>query len=274
MNANMLKVPYFAKASSYEVLQKALQEGGVLENLDRIAYILTTDTNKLYHVSLDKIIRPISGDKEYVKTSDELPSIEEGKSDVIYIVKGVGYQFDGEDYIPIFDKHQVDVLQAAVTEDSVALHTQLDKLANDLTDLTEIVSNFDSRIQSVEETASEVTSDFNDLSSFVNNRITSINNTLNDHESRITASSSSIQTITGQLNDAQTDISDLQLNMGAAQAEITSHTNALTNVYDRLDNQDDTLDSFQSQLDSSTAEIASIQQSVTDMQSNLDMEFI
>ena len=223
MDNNMLKVPYFAKASSYEVLQQALQEGGVLEDLDRIAYIITTDTNKLYHISIDKIIRPISGDEEYVKNLDELPSVSEGKPNVIYIVNGIGYQFNEGRYDIIFDKKQVDELEAAVSADSEIIHDKLVQLESDLNDLSSTVDGFNDRIEAVEATATEMDDDVEQLTSFVESSLASFTDTLNDYNDRITTSESSILAITGQVNAAQTNISNLQLNMGTVQNTVDSH---------------------------------------------------
>ena len=67
-NVGMLKVPYFLKASSLDVVRTALEDGNYLsDKLDRIAYVFVSDTQKLYHISQDKEILDIkSSDEEEI----------------------------------------------------------------------------------------------------------------------------------------------------------------------------------------------------------------
>ena len=72
-NVGMLKVPYFLKASSLDIVRTALEDGTYLsDKLDRIAYAFVSDSQKLYHISQDgEIMEVKSGDEEEIMAKVE-----------------------------------------------------------------------------------------------------------------------------------------------------------------------------------------------------------
>ena len=185
-----LKVPYFARCSTYEVLEKSLQEGGFFYNLDRIAYVLVSDTQILYHVSPDKTITPIMGANEgSIKRLDTLPDPSEAKTDALYIVGNTVYSFDGTDFHATYEEIQ----------------DTIDTLSQQVADVAATVATYDDKIAAIEQEAAEITDAF-----------ITINNTLDAHTTSIDA--------------LQADVDDLKPRMGAVENTVDGHTRDIASL--------------------------------------------
>ena len=105
----MLKVPYFAKGTK-DSLQVAL-DTGVFTTLDRAAFVFCTDSLEWVMIDTNKQVYTLRGFtesavKKYVQRGTTLPPVEEGITDVLYVVDDVVYTFDGTEYKPTFNSIQ------------------------------------------------------------------------------------------------------------------------------------------------------------------------
>lgn len=98
------KVPIFARASTLEVLEYALNnESGILYDLDRICYVYMIDSGELCYVDAEKNIYPIIGaNKPLVLKVDALPPADEADEEVLYIYNNIVYIWTGTEYRPSF----------------------------------------------------------------------------------------------------------------------------------------------------------------------------
>ena len=91
-------LPTFA-AGEYYKIQAAIDLGV----LSYPSYVYIRDEKKLAFIDKDSSINRIIGDnKQSVVNVPSLPSIDEGNKDVLYILNGIVYLFNGEEYKPIY----------------------------------------------------------------------------------------------------------------------------------------------------------------------------
>lgn len=118
-----IKFPIFCKASTVSVLEQALTEG-ILADIDRICWVYIIDDGTLAYVDPNKTIHKIKGNnKVVVKNVNVLPPITEGDSEILYVLDGIVYTFNGTEYKPSFYDVQIQV---------DALTTQIEGIDNRL----------------------------------------------------------------------------------------------------------------------------------------------
>ena len=129
----MANLPQFAAGEFYKI-QAAIHVGV----LTYPSYVYIRDERKLAFIDQDLSINRIIGDNEkQVVSVKTLPSVEEAKIDVLYILDGIVYTFNGADFIPQYKD---------VTSDIEQLKVDL----KNLTDRVDILENTYSPIQWIE----------------------------------------------------------------------------------------------------------------------------
>lgn len=141
----MLKVPYFAKGTK-DSLQVAL-DTGVFTTLDRAAFVFCTDSLEWVMIDTNKQVYTLRGFtesavKKYVQRGTTLPPVEDGITDVLYIVDDVVYTFDGTGYKPTFNS-----IQQILTELGSSIE-QTQNLIGTLPEGETVASYIDSTAQS------------------------------------------------------------------------------------------------------------------------------
>ena len=159
----MAKIPAFARASSLEVLENALiSETGALYDLDRIAYCVLSDTDRLAYIDANKQIHLIVGaNKPNVVLVDALPPAEEADTDVLYIFNEIVYIWNGTEYKPTF---------YAVAQEIDALNLQLNTLESRVgtleastADIEDRISTFENAIDGINRNIADIVDDINAL---------------------------------------------------------------------------------------------------------------
>lgn len=117
----MAQLPTFA-AGAYEKIQPAIDSGV----LTYPAYVYIRDKKGLAFIDQDLSINEIVGNNpESVEKVSELPSVEEAKDNVLYIMDGIVYVFDGTEFKPMYKdvtdeletiKSEISALDERVTE--------------------------------------------------------------------------------------------------------------------------------------------------------------
>lgn len=143
-----LILPIFAKASTVSVLEQSLTEG-VLKDIDRICWVYISDDGTLAYVDPDKNIFKIKGDnKVVVRRLNELPSVADGDSEVLYIVNDVVYTFDGTAYKPSFYNVQIEI--DALKTQVESIDTRLDIAENNIFTMQETLTNLGVTINAIQ----------------------------------------------------------------------------------------------------------------------------
>ena len=92
----MANLPTFAAGEFYKI-QAAIDVGV----LTYPSYVYIRDERKLAFIDQDLSINRIIGDnEEQVVNVEALPSVEEAKKNVLYILNGIVYTFDGTEFTP------------------------------------------------------------------------------------------------------------------------------------------------------------------------------
>lgn len=142
-----LILPIFAKASTVSVLEQALTDGA-LKDIDRICWVYIVDDGTLAYVDPDKNVYKIKGDnKVVVRKLNELPSVSDGDSEVLYIVDDVVYTFDGREYKPSFYNIQIELDALKNQVDSI--DTRLDIAEMNINTIQETLSNLGVTINAI-----------------------------------------------------------------------------------------------------------------------------
>ena len=158
----MAKIPAFARASTLEVLETALNtETGALYELDRICYVYIDDGEKFVYIDPSKQIHLINGNnKVVVQKVDTLPSVSEADSEVLYINDNIVYLYDEQSntYKPTFYE--------------VAI--QIDNLTTQLNTIESRVGNIETSISDIED---RITA-FNNALDVIDTHLSSIDSSL------------------------------------------------------------------------------------------------
>lgn len=201
----MIKNPFFARASTYEVMAKAFEPGGIFYDLDRIAYIFVLDTGFLYHVSVDKVIRPVVGDNpKYVQRFDELPPITEADEGLLYIVGDVVYSFYDGAYHPTYE---------AV-----------------LGRISEVEEEFDKLSADYQQFKTDITSDLNTFKTDVESEISSFKTEVQDDIAEI---NTAVIDLDGKVKTLQGDVSTLDTSLNSLSRTVTSLGRQLSGKADK-----------------------------------------
>ena len=161
MSDSRLKLPYFMKGT-YANLEYILSEG-VYKDIDADAYIFIEDKGMLAYVTKkDKQIHLIKGNnKSLVQKVTALPSTTDADEEVLYIMGGVAYEFDGELFNPLYqditDKinnllERVTVLEQTFddyTEKISNLETHNSELDGKINDIDTHISAIDDAIEDI-----------------------------------------------------------------------------------------------------------------------------
>ena len=119
----MSNLPTFAAGEFYKI-QSAVDTGV----LRYPSYVYIRDEKKLAFIDMDLSINRIKGDnEELVVKVDELPSVDKAKENVLYILNGIVYVFNGTDFAPMYQD---------VSE-------ELEQLKTDLMNLTDRVAELE-----------------------------------------------------------------------------------------------------------------------------------
>lgn len=223
----MIKNPLFARASTYSVMEKAFEEGGVFFNLDRIAYIYVLDTGILYHASVDKIIRPVVGDNpKYVQRFDELPSPDVSEEGVLYVVGDTVYSFHDGAFHPTYE----DVL-TPIDE----LNTKVDNLEADYTqfktDVADEINTFKTDVESEITTfKTDVDNEINTLRTDVEADIASVRTDLEGEmasyktevDNELDTFSTTVVDLDGRVTELQSDVASIRSGMSSLDRSVTA----------------------------------------------------
>ena len=129
----MANLPQFAAGEFYKI-QAAIDVGV----LTYPSYVYIRDERKLAFIDQDLSVNRIIGDnEEQVVIVETLPSVEEAKKNVLYILDGIVYTFNGTDFTPQYKD---------VTSDIEQLKIDL----KNLTDRVDILENAQSPIAWIE----------------------------------------------------------------------------------------------------------------------------
>ena len=92
-------------------------------------YVYIRDERKLAFIDQDLSINRIIGDnEEQVVSVETLPSVEEAKKNVLYILDGIVYAFNGTDFTPQYKDVTSDIEQLKI--DLKNLTDRIDVLEN------------------------------------------------------------------------------------------------------------------------------------------------
>lgn len=120
-----MSLPTFA-AGDYVKIQAAIDIGV----LKYPSYVFIRDECKLAFIDQDLSINRIKGDNDKsVISVDELPDISEASKDILYILDGIVYTFDGTDFNPMYKD---------VTSELEQIKEQIEALTGRVTTLEEI----------------------------------------------------------------------------------------------------------------------------------------
>lgn len=120
----MANLPQFAAGEFYKI-QAAIDVGV----LTYPSYVYIRDERKLAFIDQDLSINRIIGDnEEQVVSVETLPSVEEAKKNVLYILDGIVYAFNGTDFIPQYKDVTSDIEQLKI--DLKNLTDRIDVLEN------------------------------------------------------------------------------------------------------------------------------------------------
>ena len=117
-------LPTFAAGEFYKI-QAAIDVGV----LTYPSYVYIRDERKLAFIDQDLSINRIIGDnEEQVVSVETLPSVEEAKKNVLYILDGIVYAFNGTDFTPQYKDVTSDIEQLKI--DLKNLTDRVDVLEN------------------------------------------------------------------------------------------------------------------------------------------------
>ena len=120
----MANLPQFAAGEFYKI-QAAIDVGV----LTYPSYVYIRDERKLAFIDQDLSINRIIGDnEEQVVSVETLPSVEEAKKNVLYILDGIVYAFNGTDFTPQYKDVTSDIDQLKI--DLKNLTDRIDVLEN------------------------------------------------------------------------------------------------------------------------------------------------
>ena len=103
-------LPTFAAGEFYKI-QAAIDVGV----LTYPSYVYIRDERKLAFIDQDLSINRIIGDnEEQVVSVETLPSVEEAKKNVLYILDGIVYAFNGTDFTPQYKDVTSDIDQLKI----------------------------------------------------------------------------------------------------------------------------------------------------------------
>ena len=120
----MANLPQFAAGEFYKI-QAAIDVGV----LTYPSYVYIRDERKLAFIDQDLSINRIIGDnEEQVVSVETLPSVEEAKKNVLYILDGIVYAFNGTDFTPQYKDVTSDIEQLKI--DLKNLTDRIDVLEN------------------------------------------------------------------------------------------------------------------------------------------------
>lgn len=143
-----LILPIFARASTVSVLEQALIDGA-LKDIDRICWCYIIDTGYLVYVDPEKQIHTIVGDNKIsVQRVGQLPDVNEGDTEVLYIVNDVVYTFDGIQYKPTFYevKIELDTLKTQVQ----GIDNRLEIAEENISSISETLTNLGVTVNAVQ----------------------------------------------------------------------------------------------------------------------------
>lgn len=159
----MAKIPAFARASTLEVLQNALDnETGALYELDRICYVYLDDGEKLVYVDPSKQIHLINGNNKLVVCNVEtLPPAEEADKDVLYICDNIVYVWTGTEYRASF--YEVAIQIDNLTTQLNNAEGRITQLETDFISAEEAISILQGNVTSIESNISDINSSITNL---------------------------------------------------------------------------------------------------------------
>ena len=111
-------------------------------------------TGRLAFVDQNNVLKYIVGDeaKKQVVKVEELPEV--GDVEVLYIMEGIVYVFNGEEYVPAYKDHSEEL--SALTErvdtlekSSAAIISTVDGLATDVSSIEEQIGNLEEKIDAI-----------------------------------------------------------------------------------------------------------------------------
>ena len=206
-------LPLFV-AGNENSIQAAVAEGGILSNLDSIAYAYAKDTGKYCYISLEHELHWIVGDnKQLVQRVDALPAA--GDPDVLYILNTTVYMWDQETetYIPTY--HDVSDQLNAVTELVSTLSTTVSELATEVAakpSMDEVNIAINGAVETTEQYA-------DGLANALGERVTA-------NEGAISTVQTNMTTMQGQIAALQEESGETEQQVVIVQQEAKEYTDA------------------------------------------------
>lgn len=213
MSSTSKVLPLFVSGKA-ESVRAAVGEGGVLHDLDGIAYAYIKDLKQYWYISIDHEIFPISGDnKQQVQRVDALPA--NGDPEVLYILNTTVYQWDSETqtYIPTY--HDVSDQLNAVTELVSTLSTTVSELATEVAakpSMDDVNVAINAGVEAAEQYADSLVGGFDD-------RITANENAISTVQTNMT-------TMQGQIAALQEESSETEEQIVIVQQEAKEYTDS------------------------------------------------
>jgi len=293
-------IPAFCRGPE-DKLRAALSEGGRFYPAKRIVWCVLTNPERIGQLAFctpslteegEFDIAFIKGDNESpVQFLDTLPSTASAVEGVLYIVDNKGYHFNGEAYVKLFDESRIDELEATIQQDSENIHNALNELNTNVTALSETVSGYDDRLESVEQSVAsydqaiaDIISAFTDINQTLANHetsISSINDTLDQLEPRVSKAESdivdinaSMDTLEALANDHEQRISSLESTTTAMSTVIDTHTGQIALLTDDVKGIKTDLADVTSDVTVHDGQIHDLNDSVADIEAQLEMDFI
>lgn len=223
-----MKLPIFARGST-EKIALAIQK----KILTYPSYIMNTDTNMYGFLDDQGTITYFKGNnKNQVVRVDELPPVEEGDTETLYIVGSLIYSFDGESYVSSYKDIEDDL--AALTERveaneiSIAdLDTRLRnagvRIGKNETDIAELKQNSDAINQTVNE---------------LNQRVEVAESSVADMETRMDRAESVLETHRGRLDTIDTAIEGLDTRVDVVEDQIALNNQRVETLTTRINEHD------------------------------------
>lgn len=119
-----MALPKFA-AGEYYKIQSAVDSG----ILTYPSWVYVRDKTMMAFIDQDSSINLIEGNEKQVVKVDVLPSVDDAKEDVLYILEGIVYTFNGVEFIPMYKD---------VTEELEQIKADIEALTGRVTTLEEI----------------------------------------------------------------------------------------------------------------------------------------
>ena len=219
-------LPLFVAGKETSIIA-AVAPGGVLHDLDGIAYGFAKDTNRCCYITLDHEIQwMIGANKPLVQKVNSLPT--EGDPEVLYIMNGTVYSWDAENsmWVPTYQD---------ITEQLSAVTELVNSLSEVVTDLTTQVSELptvdmvNGVVASGVQSAKEYADDAVDVA------VRNIEVEIQNVTTSVDGVSQRVNAVSDSLDGVRSNVEALDADLLAAKADIDELKQQGTHTDDKID---------------------------------------